>query len=571
MVPKAYDVHCDGSPLRPGHDRSMSGHQVGTTQQSAVRDESEPTGERSSQATRSDQFLTLGGIPEVSADEMTRPGQTASTLAFEANRGGRTLPSKGWEGADVIEATLLAISQDPTDERIQDQVGALTNGIRAYGLDTGWVPNFLWNFTKAVHRDDARAKGWYKDNDCPAAFAAGAVPSVAWARDQVMPPRIGNWRAKARKNRPTFEADREYKRQQTEIEREDRENGGASVTPVTDRRRRQAEAASRARAEALAEEPGLIDSLLKMSFILEQVPVAETGQNAVKAARDVASSIKKLRSGEGNIEDVVHAASRLGRAVANSVGVLATFLAEGGGEASRLLFDTAKVLAIPGSVFNIVDNVNILLTGHHLSGKKASDRDTYYALFQIGRDLKRTVDGVAVLAKLAPRLGPFFEAAASRLGWANPIAFGFLVSYEEIKFLAANVYGPTHVHMTQFLTSLRTGGDPDSIIAAIERRPDDRDTVIDLAPVFTGATGKQFDYLYGNGSIFGQGVTGWGWLQNWTLFWDQNVRAGQLTRFLHDRIAADPGPYFPEIARVAKKLAITFIENEERAGRIGNR
>jgi hypothetical protein len=116
-----------------------------------------------------------------------------------------------WQNADTVEAALLSIQQNPSNENIEGQAKGLEATLHANGVrDTSWVKNFLYNYKKAVFDQDPQAKGWFKSGAAEAA-RQGGIPSTGWADNLLS--RGSRQKAEKRYARTAdvFEADQSYR------------------------------------------------------------------------------------------------------------------------------------------------------------------------------------------------------------------------------------------------------------------------------------------------------------------------------------------------------------------------
>ncbi len=465
---------------------------------------------------------------------------TASELAFDP-KDDQTVKAGAWGHATVLQAVFQSISEDPSDDNIKRQIEGVRAALREVG-DTNWVVTMLWNYKKVVidHEPDARKR--FRD-DAVAAYRVRAIPTIGWAMLQLQ--MFGDRRERA----PDLPAAVEGS------------IAGAQASQMP--RRPDAD-------EWEVDAQGWLKWALRWRSLIAKIPQNEKFETMTRIAGDLVSLVLRTQDDVYSFTEVVKLATDLMRVTLGSLEFILTLLeSEGAAGAAKVLGEVGLLFALPVATIDLVDQISIVFRGQHLGGKPATEREMAMALFRIVGDLKTMFDGGMILARYSPRVAQVLRPLASGAEWVNPITIGAMVTYEEVRFLAENLYGPAHKMLTEFFGDLRAGGDPDDFIQYIRTLPDNRETLRDLAPVKTGAVGDVYDYLYGNGRVFGRGVVDYGWSRAWSKYWDDELttRLGPLSRFAMPDIAPRHEQYWGNMAKLAKDVAIDFIEDQKKSGK----
>jgi hypothetical protein len=316
-----------------------------------------------------------------------------------------------------------------------------------------------------------------------------------------------------------------------------------------------------------------LELIIKVLGWASHVPQLKPHAELIKVTLEL---VHKAARHEATPAEYAQNVSELGAALMEELGWLMSLCAEGGEAAELVLGPVADVFGMPAAAIAAGDDISQLVRAKHLNGKPASTQDRYRAAFDLVSQLKSFGKGVAVLAELSPKLSAALLPVGEAVGWANPVTLGITASYYELEFCMNHVYTPARQYLGQYLTNKRTGGDPNDIIRRIEAMPVTKETFVDIAPFFSGATGESLAYLYGNASVFGQGERGWGWLGEgehaevgtWTRFWDDSIRRGKLEQFTMPDIAKEPDKYWGNLAIIAKELAVQFVHQQVASGRV---
>ena len=311
---------------------------------------------------------------------------------------------------------------------------------------------------------------------------------------------------------------------------------------------------------------GELDGLLTMLEQLEKVEVLAPINDVIEPARNAVKNTQQSEAGQA--VEWTKLVSKIGAAVFKMTAKLMNAMIAGDNgalEAVEQLERYAKYVALPGTFISIADAVSKIARGKSLAGKDVGSVERWFAFFELGRSIQKVAEAASVIRALTP----FIEVIGRRVAWANPIAAGVEVAYAELEFCAKHVYGPAHEQLMKFFSSLRTGGDPDAILAGLRIRgvggmDEARTFVHDVAPPPVGG-----------GRVFGDGVVGLGWQDSWARWYAEATRPGGELHPYHRLNYAQVPTMLDEdgwirYANAVRHVAIAFIEHEKRTGKIGD-
>jgi len=514
----------------------MGGEREVVTQTAEVSDE-RGAGDESLQANRGSQFLSAKStaVPDVAKDG---PGQESTfDVAVENSSGRQNLGAQGQSAFHKVIEYLAHNNGLVSMSQISVVIGNAE-------LDPA-LHNIVWSFGKMLIAQTGNTSvGSFDDN------AKDLSDNIKAAPRNVL-----------------TAVDRRYivERQQITVSEHDheqarRESGTPSKpggeSPAAKKKREQA--ASFRLADTL--------KVLKMLSKVEGLGAAiEPIQKAIKLA--------ELAQEGGSSTEWIAAVSEVGEALFKSLGALMEAIANGDDlaiEAAGHLGKLASVFGLPGSVYEVVDNICKIARGHDLKGKEVDAVDRWMSVFKLAKAVAGTAKGLAtVVGPFMPRLAGYIGTVGEVAGWSNPVTIGITVTYEELKFLTKHVYGPAHEHLTSFLSTLRTGGQAGDIEEGLRRRPvtnsaEAKELVRDVAP-----------QPVGSGHVFGQGTTGWGWSKDWAhYFTTATHKGGQLHQYHQSNYAGVPTLLNNEreeiqYANAVREVAIAFIESQIQSGKVG--